>query len=175
MSASKLKIINAVAFQLCWFACVLGGSLWALPAVLAFMIWHRQIATRAEWLFISILSLCGIALDTVWYQLGIFSFDNYSMPVIPAWLALLWLAFASTLFHSLYVIFSRIWLIVPLAAISAPISYYAGQEFGAIVLGSNALWVISASWGSLMLIASLAHSHQFPSEISSTTQRKSRD
>ena len=109
MSATQLKVINAVAFQLCWFACVLGGSLWALPAVLAFMIWHRKVATKEEWLFISVLSLSGIALDTLWYQLGVFSFDNYTMPVIPAWLALLWLAFSATLLHSLHTIFSRAW------------------------------------------------------------------
>lgn len=172
MSASKLKIINAVGFQLCWFACVLGGSLWALPAVLAFMIWHRQVATKAEWLFISILSLCGIALDTLWYQLGIFSFDSYTMPIIPVWLALLWLAFSATLFHSLQIVFSKVWLIVPLAAISAPISYYAGERFGAIILGPDALWIISVSWGGLMLLASLAQSHHLIQIFPSTAERE---
>ncbi len=172
MSATQLKVINAVAFQLCWFACVLGGSLWALPAVLAFMIWHRKVATKEEWLFISVLSLSGIALDTLWYQLGVFSFDNYTMPVIPAWLALLWLAFSATLLHSLHTIFLRVWLIVPLAAISAPVSYYAGQKFGALTLGPDALWIISASWGGLMLAAYFAHSSNIIPTFSSPTERE---
>jgi hypothetical protein len=154
---SRLTLVNAAAFQACWFACVIGGSLWALPAVILFMVWHQRVADKREWILISVLTLCGIAIDTLWYQIGLIQFPNYSMPVVPVWLALLWLAFSATLMHSLAVFFSRPWLITPVAAIAAPVSYFAGERFGSITLADNSLWVIAASWAGLMLVFSVAH------------------
>jgi hypothetical protein len=144
------KIVNAVAFQLCWFACVLGGSLWAAGAVALFLMWHSQIVKTHEWRFIIAGTVAGFSIDSLWYSLGFIQFPNYNLAVIPAWLMLLWLAFNCTLQHSLLTLFQRPWLIALLSAIAAPFSYYAGSVMGAIELSPFGLIAVGLGWGILM-------------------------
>lgn len=144
------KIVNAVAFQLCWFACVLGGSLWAAGAVALFLMWHSQVVKTHEWRFIIAGTVAGFSIDSLWYSLGFIQFPNYNLAVIPAWLMLLWLAFNCTLQHSLLTLFQRPWLIALLSAIAAPFSYYAGSVMGAIELSPFGLIAVGLGWGILM-------------------------
>ncbi|MEQ3692300.1 MAG: DUF2878 domain-containing protein [Thalassolituus sp.] len=144
------KIVNAVAFQLCWFACVLGGSLWAAGAVALFLMWHSQVIKIHEWRFIIAGTVAGFSIDSLWYSLGFIQFPNYNLAVIPAWLMLLWLAFNCTLQHSLLTFFQRPWLIALLSAIAAPFSYYAGSVMGAIELSPFGLIAVGLGWGILM-------------------------
>ena len=144
------KIVNAVAFQLCWFACVLGGSLWAAGAVALFLMWHSQVVKIHEWRFIIAGTVAGFSIDNLWYSLGFIQFPNYNLAVIPAWLMLLWLAFNCTLQHSLLTLFQRPWLIALLSAIAAPFSYYAGSVMGAIELSPFGLIAVGLGWGILM-------------------------
>ncbi|MEQ3763429.1 MAG: DUF2878 domain-containing protein [Alcanivorax sp.] len=144
------KIVNAVAFQLCWFACVLGGSLWAAGAVALFLMWHSQVVKIHEWRFIIAGTVAGFSIDSLWYSLGFIQFPNYNLAVIPAWLMLLWLAFNCTLQHSLLTFFQRPWLIALLSAIAAPFSYYAGSVMGAIELSPFGLIAVGLGWGILM-------------------------
>ena len=144
------KIVNAVAFQLCWFACVLGGSLWAAGAVALFLMWHSQVVKIHEWWFIIAGTVAGFSIDSLWYSLGFIQFPNYNLAVIPAWLMLLWLAFNCTLQHSLLTFFQRPWLIALLSAIAAPFSYYAGSVMGAIELSPFGLIAVGLGWGILM-------------------------
>mgnify|MGYP005999373363 FL=1 len=144
------KIVNAVAFQLCWFACVLGGSLWAAGAVALFLMWHSQIVKTHEWRFIIAGTVAGFSIDSLWYSLGFIQFPNYNLAVIPAWLMLLWLAFNCTLQHSLLTLFQHPWLIALLSAIAAPFSYYAGSVMGAIELSPFGLIAVGLGWGILM-------------------------
>ena len=144
------KIVNALAFQLCWFACVLGGSLWAAGAVALFLMWHSQVVKIHEWRFIIAGTVAGFSIDSLWYSLGFIQFPNYNLAVIPAWLMLLWLAFNCTLQHSLLTFFQRPWLIALLSAIAAPFSYYAGSVMGAIELSPFGLIAVGLGWGILM-------------------------
>ncbi len=144
------KIVNAVAFQLCWFACVLGGSLWAAGAVALFLMWHSQVVKIHEWRFIIAGTVAGFSIDSLWYSLGFIQFPNYNLAVIPAWLMLFWLAFNCTLQHSLLTFFQRPWLFALLSAIAAPFSYYAGSVMGAIELSPFGLIAVGLGWGILM-------------------------
>jgi len=155
LSVTQLRILNAVAFQACWFACVIGGSLWGAIAVGLFFAWHQRISSRFEWLFIIAIAGIGSALDTLWYQLGLIGFPAYELAVIPVWLFLLWLAFAATLLHSLNYLFSRPLFITLASAVAAPGSYYAGQRLGALETNTYGLMTISVSWAVLMGIAAL--------------------
>lgn len=150
------KVINAVVFQLCWFACVLGGSLWAAGAVALFLMWHSQVIKTHEWRFIIAGTVAGFSIDSLWYFIGVIQFPNYNLAVIPAWLMLLWLAFNCTLQHSLMSFFQRPWLIAVLSAIAAPFSYYAGSVMGAIELSQYGLIAVGLGWGVLMGSLSLA-------------------
>jgi hypothetical protein len=156
------KIVNAVAFQLCWFACVLGGSLWAAGTVALFLIWHSQVVKTHEWRFIIAGTVAGFSVDSLWYSLGFIQFPNYNLAVIPAWLMLLWLAFNCTLQHSLLTFFQRPWLIALLSAISAPFSYYAGSVMGAIELSPFGLIAVGLGWGILMGCLSLIFNKYTP-------------
>lgn len=162
------KVINAVAFQLCWFACVLGGSLWAAATVAVFLIWHAQVIQKYEWRFIIAGTLAGITIDSLWYTLGVIQFPNDNLLFIPPWLMLLWLAFNCTLQHSLITFFQRPWLIASISAIAAPLSYYAGAAIGAIELSDNGLVAVGLGWGLLMGGLSWAFNTYHPIKTATT-------
>ena len=144
-----MMIVNALAFQLCWFACVLGGSYAALLAVGLFALWHLPGTRKPEWLLLTMVTLCGLLWDTLLMHLGVIRFTQPQL-LIPLWLVLLWLAFAMTLWHSLAWCSRRLWLAAPCGAVAAPLSYSAGSQLGALELNSYALPVISSGWALLM-------------------------
>ena len=94
-------ITNLVGFQACWVACVAYGQPWAAIVVAGLLIWHCFIADSKEWPLVVLFSLLGIGLDNLSYLLGYISFPDHDSLFIPTWLMLLWLAFATTLRHSL--------------------------------------------------------------------------
>ncbi|MEK9713337.1 MAG: DUF2878 domain-containing protein [Thalassolituus sp.] len=155
LTLTQLRLINALAFQACWFACVIGGNLWGAITVGLFFAWHQRVSSRFEWLLIVVIAGAGSALDTLWYQLGLIGFPDYELVVIPVWLFLLWLAFAATLLHSLDYLFSRPIFIALASAIAAPISYYAGHRLGALETDTQGLLTIALSWAVLMGVAAL--------------------
>ncbi|MHC8377336.1 DUF2878 family protein [Pseudomonas sp. MDT1-16] len=53
-----------------------------------------------EWRILLRVATCGWVLDSILVHLGLFSFSDTTI-VLPLWLAMLWLLFASTLRHSL--------------------------------------------------------------------------
>lgn len=150
VSNKQALVINAVGFQLCWFACVLGGSAIALPTVALFLIWHRTLARTHEWRLIAGITLAGTALDSIWLNTGVLAFSEYDLPVIPLWLALLWAAFAATLLHSLQWLSRRPLLLAAGSAISAPVSYFAGDRVGVLSTDTTGLLLISGAWAILM-------------------------
>ncbi len=154
---TRNNLLNLLGFQLCWFACVVGGDVWAAGAVGLFLLWHLRITDRQEWWLIAGLGFAGVALDTLWYQLGLMRFPDTVTVLIPLWLMLLWLAFAATLRHSLGYLFQRPMLLGVVSLIAAPFSYFAGSKLGAIELSSLTLVVIGISWGVLMVISSLLY------------------
>ena len=156
MTQTQRQLVNMLGFQLCWFACVMGGNLTGLVVVSAFMFWHCRIAERREWLLIAVVTVSGAALDTLWYQLGLMSFSaDHQLAFIPPWLLLLWLAFSATLRHSLSFLFSRPLLMAVASAMAAPLSYFAGTRLGALSVSYEGLLVISVSWALLMWLATL--------------------
>lgn len=153
---TRPQVINAVGFQLCWFACVVGGSAVALPAVSIFLLWHLRQSQKNEWWLIGLLSVGGILLDSAWLNIGLITFADLTLPVIPLWLALLWCAFSATLLHSLRWLTARPALLALAAAVSAPISYFAGSRLGALEISESGYVVIAISWALLMFIAATA-------------------
>ncbi|MDF1762102.1 MAG: DUF2878 domain-containing protein [Oleibacter sp.] len=153
----KIKIINFIGFQVCWFACVFGGTLWAAPLVTLYMLIHTRFANGYEWRLMTAISLIGIAIDMLWHTLGLTAFPDTQSPLIPIWLMLLWLAFSATMLHSLNHFFTRPWLIGLLSMVSAPLSYFAGTRAGAIEITNQGYIAIALEWGVLMFLAALLH------------------
>lgn len=155
MVVRRQLLLNAIGFQVCWFACVFGGSAVALPVVGAFVAWQYRYWQPAEWRLLLGVTLAGIAMDSLWLHSGLMTFADPSLPIIPLWLALLWLAFAATLLHSLQWLMSKPLLLGVASLLAAPLSYYAGSRTGALQLSESALPAIAAGWGILMLTSAL--------------------
>lgn len=159
-------IVNIVAFQVGWFACVLGAAQgWPLAgAALALVIavWHTARAARPaqEAKLIVAAVLIGAAWDSSLAALGWLSFVSVITDAMaPPWILGLWALFATTLNVSLNWLKGR-WLVAALlGGIAGPLSYWAGARLGAVVLVEPvpALVALSIGWAILMpLLMALA-------------------
>jgi hypothetical protein len=124
-------LLNLVLFKFSWLALVLGqnsGIPLALILQVASLWLHPN--PRQNFQYILSLALFGIVLD---YLLGAAHVFDFGGTTFPAWLVLLWLAFAHAL-SSGFVILHK--LGVPLlgfiGAVFGPFSYWLGQHLGAV-------------------------------------------
>ena len=136
-----LMVLNFVAFQVGWFACVLGaahgwplfGPLVAL-AILAPMAWTAP-RPRGFLLLLGTGAAVGFCWDSILSALGLMQFTGGRLaPLAPVWIVALWMLFASTCNRSLRWLQSSLPLAVSLAVVAAPLSYLAGARLGALQL-----------------------------------------
>jgi hypothetical protein len=155
MSMRMRLLANALLFQLGWFACVFGARWpWLLVVAAVCIAAHLKwvSATPGEWRVLLAVAGCGWLLDTALLQLGVFGFAG-SSPVLPAWLALLWLCFASTLGYTLNWTARPWWLGSILGAIGGPLSYLGGARLADVELplGTTAsLLILAVLWALLL-------------------------
>lgn len=132
-------LTNFLAFQLGWFACVLGaahglpwlGPLAALP-VLALSVWQAP-QRMPQLQRLTLVTLLGSAFDQAVLLSGWLSYPAADWPaqLLPPWMVALWALFATTLDVSLRWLRQHLKLAALLGAISAPLAYYAGVRLGA--------------------------------------------
>lgn len=151
--SSAAAVLNAVVFQLGWFACVLGGSTVALVAVPLLLLAHYLCCARdpRRWLALLVCAGVGILVDILLTGLGLFHFEPSGL-WIPLWLGALWLMFASTLDAALGWLRGHWLAAAALAAVGGPLSYWAGVQFGAARFGwptELALGLLVLTWGAL--------------------------
>ncbi len=122
---------NAVWFQSTWFACVLGRDSW-IPAALALIALHFVLVPQAasEARRLAPLVLAGVGVDGALSLTGVFDFGPGVL--LPAWLLLLWVAFATTLNRSLAVFGRFRWLAAAVGGVAVPFNYAVGAKFGAV-------------------------------------------
>ncbi len=156
------KLLNFGLFQIVWLAAALGAGrgipwLGVLVAALALTIHFRVVATDAaeEARFVFAAALIGALVDTLQALAGVFSFHHGAwLPwLCPPWLFALWLAFASTLRHSLGWLRGRYVTAALFAAAGGPLAYYAGHRFGAMAMPADvlpSLAVMAVVWALLM-------------------------
>ncbi len=152
-------VSNVVAFQLGWFACVLGAAggmpLLGTGAAIAIVCWHLSIAPnpRAELILVAIVAVIGALWDSALVALGWIHYPNGTLiaGTAPYWIVALWVLFATTLNVSLG------WLkrSVPMAAVfgllGGPLAYLGGSKLDALVLVEPgfALAALALGWGLL--------------------------
>ncbi len=152
-------IINAVLFQLGWFACVLGAAHdlpWtgALAAV-AIIGWHLAHAAQPqrELLLVGAAAVLGALFETLLVQTDWVRFETGVLVegTAPYWMIALWAIFATTLNVSLQSLQSHPWLTALLGAIGGPLAYYGGARLGALDLAAMgpALIAIGVGWAIL--------------------------
>jgi Protein of unknown function (DUF2878) len=147
----KLSVLNAIGFQLGWFACVLGGNVIGVIATVALLTVHGKffIKSQREWWLIVGLGLTGLVLDSLLGVSGFLVFGVETLLTIPIWLLCLWFLFAATLCHSLAWLQTRLTIASVLGAIAAPSSYFAGSKLTTVSLGESTaitLLLIAISW-----------------------------
>jgi hypothetical protein len=129
------QLINALLFQIGWFACVLGGnSYWLLIALVVIAIDLSLTSSwRAEARLLVSVALIGTFVDSLLLACGVFAFDAGG-PLIPLWLIVLWPVLATTLNHCLDWTAKPWWRASLLGAIGGPMSYYAGSQMAGVHL-----------------------------------------
>ncbi len=131
---NRRLIGNAVLFQVGWTACLFGARhpIWLLLALgcLALQVAWAPAPARECRLLLKIAA-CGWVLDSLLLNLGVFDFGDNRW-ILPNWLAILWLLFASTLRLSLAWTASPLWLAALFGGLGGPMSYYAGARLAGV-------------------------------------------
>jgi hypothetical protein len=157
------NLVNFVAYQLAWFAVILGaahGLAWAgtASAVLltAVHLWLRR--EPLDFKLVGAAAVMGLVIDTTLTATGQVRFASAGdLPIAPFWMLSLWIAFATTLNHSLRWLMRRAPVAALGGAVFGPLAYLAGEKLGALVLPSpfSALPLLAIVWAIVMTVFSL--------------------
>ncbi|MDJ0741296.1 MAG: DUF2878 domain-containing protein [Gammaproteobacteria bacterium] len=160
-------IVNFVAFQVAWFACVLGGAHgvpWIGPLVVAILaVAHLRAVpdARAEGLLLLAAALVGTVFDSALVVSGWLAYPSgqWFAWMAPYWIVAMWVAFATTLNVSLDWLKGRMLLAVAFGAAGGPLAYLGGAALGGVVLvdATSALLALGIGWAGIMpLLMALA-------------------
>ena len=150
-------IANAVVFQVGWWIAVLGTGWayhWMGPILVACLVCVNVCSSadrRATARIVIVVGLFGTLLDSALSFAGLLLFvENPFAPwLCPPWLIALWCLLATTLNGSLRWLAGRNRSAALVGGIFGPLSYYAGQQLGALRLGPNeplSLLLLSILW-----------------------------
>lgn len=148
-------VVNLIAYQCAWLACVIGAAQQrpslGIAVVLAVLLLHLAIAPLPvrELALIAIAALMGTAFESALLASGWVRMNGVLLGgSIPVLMVVLWAAFATTLNVALRPLRDRRLLCAALAAVGAPLVYYAGSRLGALewVSATPALLLISVGW-----------------------------
>lgn len=156
-------VYNFVAYQLAWFAVVLGaahGHAWEGTAVAllvtAVHLWLRREPVEVR--LVCAACVIGLVIDSTLAATGQVRFASASsLPIAPFWMLGLWIAFATTLNHSLRWLMRRPAVAALGGAVFGPLAYLAGEKLGALSLPSpmTSLPQLAILWAAVMVVFSL--------------------
>jgi hypothetical protein len=144
---TAFKIWTAIAYELGWFACILGaahGWPWVGPAVVAVIVLAHLLIVPDRLREVWLLALCGIfgfGVDSFHGYVGVFAYPPAAgiSWLAPPWLIAIWLVFGLTLHGCLAWLQGRYWLGVILGAVGGPLAYWAGERMGAMAFAPGLL------------------------------------
>lgn len=144
MSPSVFTVYNFVAYQLAWFAVVVGAAqnyAWAGAAVAllvaAVHLWLRRDIFELK--LMGLAAAIGMLVDSTLAMTGQVHFNSAGPDLAPYWMVSLWIAFATTLNHSLRWLMCRPVAAALAGAIGGPLAYLAGARLGALSLATPAI------------------------------------
>lgn len=161
-------VANLLAFQLGWFAGVVGAAAgWPLLGALYTGLWlalHLRACAAARGVEARLLlsaAVLGFAADSALVLGGLIAFPEHARLAAPTtlWMVALWVNLAATLRHGLGWLRRRAGLAALLGAVAGPLAYLAGSRLGAITLVKPELATaaIALEWAlSLPLLSALA-------------------
>jgi hypothetical protein len=134
-------LVNFLLYQIGWFAIVIGAGIgrpWlggGISAVLV-VVHYVMVEQRSRHLLLgAVAGLVGVALDSFQLALGVFEFPSgaVSQWLVPPWIAVLWIQFATILPFCLRWLSGRYGLAAALGLVGGPLAFYAGERFGAVL------------------------------------------
>lgn len=178
------KLVEIAGFQVTWFALVWGaanGRNWlGLIAAAAFLSAHlvsNRDRIGPQLVFLAESAAVGFLADSLLVLSGVISFPPQAQLGWPApiWMTALWLCFAATFSGPLHWLAGNPRLVVVFGAVGGPLSYYAGSQIGAVILGPAnpiVLLLIAGEWALampvLLMFSRLSHfSRPRPTEVCS--------
>lgn len=136
--------INIIAFQITWFACVLGAvhgwPLVGIAAAIASVTLHLFLSENRpfELKLILLAMALGLLLEGALLFLGFTSFVGTqsadALPIPPAWLLAMWATFATLLNVSLSWLQPRLLLAVVFGFVGGPLAYLGGERLGGMTI-----------------------------------------
>lgn len=165
MNPTSRNLINFVAFQLAWFACVLGAAHDRVAAgtlaVVAVVALHLAMAPRPgrEVRLVAIVTVIGLGWDSLIVSLGLMSYPSgtFAPGVAPLWILAMWALFATTLNLSMGWLKGRPWLAVAFGAVGGPLAYVAGKKLGGVEIGEPVLALLAQGLGWAVMMPLLLH------------------
>lgn len=151
-----MNITNFILFQTAWFVTILSAangkpyigvlftSLW--------MLYHLCVVVskrKNELLLILSAVVIAAIFELTLVVSGFVSYPLQAtlLTLVPLWMITLWINLAATINHSMSWLKKRYLSSALLAAIAGPLTYYAGERFGAIELhGMYSIIAISLMW-----------------------------
>lgn len=157
-------LVNLVAFQLGWLACVLGGAHgwpWLGVGVMGLVVALHLVSSgspvRESVLMVS-LGCIGALWDGLLARLGFLEFPSgMFLPwLAPVWIIALWVGFATTLNVSLSWLQGRWYWALLFGAVGGPVAYWAGMKLGGVRIPDPVAGfaVLAGGWSFLMPFAS---------------------
>jgi hypothetical protein len=152
-------VVNLIAYQCAWLACVLGAAhqqlalgLAVAMAALLLHLWTAS-APRLELALMGVAVVVGALFESGlvaggWVRVN----EAQLVGSTPLLMVVLWAVFATTLNVALRPLRGRHVLIALLAAVGAPLAYLGGSRLGALEIPDTvpALLVISAGWAVML-------------------------
>ena len=153
---SRLRLVlNVIAFQFGWFACVLGAAHdqpWLGSAVVAVLVAvHLATAVRPalEARLVAAALVIGVVWETLLLACGWIEYPTGFIwaGVAPLWIVMLWALFAITLNSSLGWLKGRLLVATVFGAVGGPLAYWGGVRLGALVFVEPLFAVIALAVG----------------------------
>jgi hypothetical protein len=157
------NIFNILGFQISWWGCVLGvknGLPYLGPVCMLLFLGVHFFYFKSniqELKLIGIFSVIGTLTDTCLAYSGLLSYGGLytkSTIIAPLWITAMWCGFCATVNHSLSWLKEKWVSSFILGAVFGPLSYIAGEKFGAIIFHSSLISIniiLAIVWGLSML------------------------
>lgn len=164
---------NLLGYQAAWFVVVWSagqGRAWVgMAACVVFIAcqWLASPVRMADARALLVALACGLLIDGVATATGLLAYAS-PQPALPApaWIVLLWGAFALTLNHSMAWFAAHPWVAAAFAAIGGPLAYLGAARGFAAVTFSQPAWpalaYLCAAWAlALPLLLRIASTRSF--------------
>lgn len=152
MQDLKALAINLLLYKIGWFGGVLlaaRGQPWAGSLLIAVLIGvHLWLVgdRRRELRIILACGVLGAAVDSAQMVGGVLTFDGGLLfPwLCPPWIILMWMQLGTTLRYCLRFLQGRpVWAAV-MGAVAGPLSFYAGERMGAVVIHTDSVFAVTS-------------------------------